>query len=84
MVKQILSDYPDIQGAVLLIDYDPALKNSGLAGCYMMSQKEEFSDMQRFHSMCLHGASAVNAQVMRDCVELYRTTQTEGETEDDS
>jgi len=89
LIERLLEDYPDIQAAVLLVEYDPVLKDADLASCFMQSQTEEFEDVKRFHSMCLHGANAVNSKVMCDLaglIELYRTTKekAEGETEDDS
>jgi hypothetical protein len=84
MVEQILKTHPDIQGVVLLVDYDPKLQNADLASMFLKAQTNDLSEIQRFHSMCLHGASAVNTQIMGDLRELYRTTQEEGETEDDS
>ena len=86
LIAELLEEYPDVQAAVLLVDYDPKLKNADLSGVFLKAQNDGFGEIKRFHSMCLHGASAVNARVMGDLVELYRTTtsKTEKETENDS
>ena len=87
LTKKLLEEYPDLENVVLLVDYNPKLHDAGLPALFVAGKETEdmVKQIQQTHSLCLRGASAVNANVLCDLVELYRTIKTEeGETEDDS
>jgi len=85
IVKDLLNEYPDLEGAVLLVDYNDKLANADLPACFIEAPSNSLEHVQRAHSLCLHGASSIQATTLKDLSDLYRTTnQEKGETEDDS
>jgi len=87
ILEDFMSEFPDLNGVILLVDFPEELKGSSLPECVVEVRDglDSTPALQAANMMglCLRAAHSIAKSELQTLDRLYRTKPTEGETEND-